>query len=98
MTQGLEILEFLGNFRIYSRNSSFKNSSLENFSLRNFRLGNSSFKNSRIPISFCSRNSLCEFILRNSKIPYYVILGLELRISIWNSKLFVMRSPDQVGG
>ena len=79
MTQGLEILEFLGNFRIYSRNSSFKNSSLENFSLRNFRLGNSSFRNSRISISFCSRNS---------RIPYYVILGLELRISIWNSRIF----------
>ena len=31
------------------------------------------------------------FSLRNSRIPYYVILGLDPRIS-------VMGSPDQVGG
>ena len=42
------------------------------------RLRNSRFMNSRIPISFYSRNS---------RIPYYVILGLELRISIWNSRI-----------
>ena len=33
----------------------------------------------------------------NFRIPYYVILGLDPRISIWNSRLFVMRSSDQVG-
>ena len=33
-----------------------------------------------------------KFILKNSKIPYYVILGLNPRISIENSKFFVMRS------
>ena len=34
----------------------------------------------------------------NSRIPYYVILGLDPRIYIWNSKFFVMGSPKQVGG
>ena len=43
-----------------------------------------------------ARNS--RFILRNSKIPYYVILGLDPRISIGDSKFFVMRSSGQVGG
>ena len=42
MTQGLGILEFLGNFRIYSRNSSFRNSRIPiSFYSRNFSLGNS---------------------------------------------------------
>ncbi|MCI6564094.1 MAG: hypothetical protein MSC46_00970, partial [Campylobacter sp.] len=38
---------------------------------------NSSLGNSRI-------------YLRNSRIPYYVILGLDPRISIWNSRIFVI--------
>ena len=38
------------------------------------------------------------FCLRNSRISYYVILGLDPRISIEILNLFMMRSPDQVGG
>ena len=38
------------------------------------------------------------YFLGNSRIPYYVILGLDPRISIEILNLFVMRSPDQVGG
>ena len=35
--------------------------------------------------------------LGNSRIPYYVILGLDPRISIEILKFIMMRSPDQVG-
>ena len=41
---------------------------------------------------------ILDFYPRNSRIPYYVILGLDPRISIEILNLFVMRSPDQVGG
>ena len=41
-------------------------------------------------LEFLPRNSRfrnSRFILRNSRIPYYVILGLAPRISIWNSRI-----------
>ena len=46
---------------------------------------NSSLGNSRFILE------ILVFAVGNSRIPYYVILGLDPRIS-------VMRSPDQVGG
>ena len=36
--------------------------------------------------------------LRNSRILYYVILGLNPRVSIEILNLFMMRSPEGVGG
>ncbi|MDD7091224.1 MAG: hypothetical protein PUI01_06520 [Campylobacteraceae bacterium] len=37
-------------------------------------------------------------VVRNFRIPYYVIPQLDWGISIEILNLFMMRSPDQVGG
>ena len=38
-----------------------------------------------------------KILSRNSRILYYVIIGLDWGISIWNSRFIVMRSSNQVG-
>ena len=41
---------------------------------------------------------ILEFILGNSRIPYYVILGLDPRIFIWNSRILCDEIPRSSRG
>ena len=41
---------------------------------------------------------ILDFYPRNSRIPYYVILGLDPRISIWNSRILCDEIPRSSRG